>query len=43
MLFIETDAVCFENRTKHADTLYGQNVDFQYVKAGGVHIAATGL
>jgi hypothetical protein len=35
MLFRETVAVCYENRTEHTDILCGQNAGFCYVKAGG--------
>jgi hypothetical protein len=36
MLFRETVAVYYENHTEHTNTLCGQNVEFWYVKAGGV-------
>jgi hypothetical protein len=35
MLFEETVAFYCENHTEHTDTLYGQNVEFWCVKAGG--------
>jgi hypothetical protein len=35
MLFGETVAVYCENHMEHADTLCGQNVEFQCVKARG--------
>jgi hypothetical protein len=37
MLFRETVAVYCENHTEHTNTLYGQNAEFQYVKAGGTY------
>jgi hypothetical protein len=37
MLFRETVAVYCENHTEHTNTLCGQNVEFQYVKAGGTY------
>jgi hypothetical protein len=37
MLFGETVAVYFENRIEHTDTLCGENVEFWYVKAGGMY------
>jgi hypothetical protein len=42
MLFGEaTDAYC-ENHTKHTNTLYRQNAEFLYVKAGSTY-RSTGL
>jgi hypothetical protein len=38
MLFGETVAVCCENRAEHTDTLCGQNIEFQYIEAGGTYI-----
>jgi hypothetical protein len=35
MLFAETVAVYCENHTEHTYTVCGQNVECQYVKAGG--------
>jgi hypothetical protein len=35
MLYGEIIAVCSEIRTKHVNTLCGQNVEFVNVKAGG--------
>jgi hypothetical protein len=35
MLFSETLTVYCENHTEHTDTLCGQNVEFQCVKADG--------
>jgi len=35
MLYREIIAVCSEIRTKHINTLYGQNVVFLNVKRGG--------
>jgi hypothetical protein len=37
MLFRETIAVYCENRTKHTNTLRGQNAEFYCVKAGGIY------
>jgi hypothetical protein len=37
MLFRETIAVYCENHTKHANTLYGQNVEIYYIKFGGTY------
>jgi hypothetical protein len=37
MLFRETVAVYCENHTEHTNTLCGQNVEFEYVKAGGTY------
>jgi hypothetical protein len=37
MLFGETIAVYCENHTEHSNTLCGQNVEFQCVKAGGTY------
>jgi hypothetical protein len=37
MLYREIIAVCFEIRTKHINTLCGQNVDFVNVKPGGTY------
>jgi hypothetical protein len=37
MLFRETVAVYCENHTEHTDTLYGQNVEFWFAKAGGTY------
>jgi hypothetical protein len=37
MLFRETVAVYYENRTEHTDTLCGHNAEFLYVKAGGTY------
>jgi hypothetical protein len=37
MLFRETVAVYCENRTKHINTLCGQDVEFYYVKEGGTY------
>jgi hypothetical protein len=37
MLFRETVAVYCENHTEHTDTLFGQNAEFWYVKAGGTY------
>jgi hypothetical protein len=39
MLFRETVAVCCETHTEHTDTLYGQKVEFWYVKASGTYSA----
>jgi hypothetical protein len=38
MLFGETVAVYCESHMEHIDTLCGQNVEFQWVKAGGTYI-----
>jgi hypothetical protein len=37
MLFGGTVAVYCENHTEHTDTLFGQNAEFYYVKAGGIY------
>jgi hypothetical protein len=37
MLYRKTIAVCFEIRTKHINTLRGQNVEFLAVKLGGTY------
>jgi hypothetical protein len=37
MLFRETVAVYFENRTGHTDTLCGQNAESWCVNAGGTY------
>jgi hypothetical protein len=37
MLFRETVAVYCENHTEHTVMLCGQNVEFWYVKAGGIY------
>jgi hypothetical protein len=37
MLFKEIIAVGSENRTKHTNTLYGQNVELINFKAGGIY------
>jgi hypothetical protein len=37
MLFRETVAVYYENRTELTDTLCGQNSGFWYVKAGDTY------
>jgi hypothetical protein len=37
MLFKETVAVYCENHTEHTNTLCEQNVEFWYVKAGGIY------
>jgi hypothetical protein len=42
MFFRETITAYCENHTKHTDTLYGQNAEFLYVKAGGTY-RSTGL
>jgi hypothetical protein len=38
MLFREIIAVYCENHMKHTNTLRGQNAEFYYVKAGGIHV-----
>jgi hypothetical protein len=38
MLYREIIAVCSEIRTKHINTLCGQNVELLNVKPGGVYI-----
>jgi hypothetical protein len=43
MRFRETVAVYCENHTEHTDTLYGQNAEFWYVKAGGTYVVTTGF
>ena len=42
MLYREIIAVCSQSRTKHKNTLCGQNVEFFNVKLA-VHIVITGL
>ena len=42
MLYTEIIAVCSEIRTKHINTLCGQNVELLNVKLS-VHIVTTGL
>jgi hypothetical protein len=42
MLYSDIIAVCSEIRTKHINTLCGQNVEFVHVKLV-VHIVTTGL
>ena len=42
MLYSEIIAVCSQIRTKHTNTLYGQNVELLNVKLV-VHIVTTGL
>jgi hypothetical protein len=37
MLFKETVIVYYENHMEHTNTLHGQNVDLQYVKASGTY------
>jgi hypothetical protein len=37
MLFRETVAVYCENHTEYTNTLWGQNAEFLYVKAGGTY------
>jgi hypothetical protein len=37
MLLGEKTAVYCENHTEHTDTLYGENAEFSYVKAGGIY------
>jgi hypothetical protein len=37
MLFREIVTVYCDNNTEHANTLRGQNSEFQYVKAGGTY------
>jgi hypothetical protein len=37
MLFGETVAVYWENRTENKNILCGQNAEFYYVKAGGTY------
>jgi hypothetical protein len=37
MLFKKTMAVYCEIHTKHKNTLWGQNEEFRYVKAGGIY------
>jgi hypothetical protein len=37
MLLKETVAVYCESHTEHKNTLYGQNVEFWYVNAGGTY------
>ena len=37
MLYREIIAVCYQIHTKHTNTLYGQNVEFVNVKAGGIY------
>ena len=43
MLFREIIAVCFHIRTKHINTLCGQNVEFFSVKLGGTYIVTIEL
>jgi len=42
MLYREIIAICSQNHTKHINRVYGQNVEFEYVKLV-VHILTTGL
>jgi hypothetical protein len=42
MLFRETKAIYCENHKRDTNTLYEQNVEFWYVKAGGTY-RITGL
>jgi hypothetical protein len=37
MLFRETVAVYYENHTEHTNTLFGQNAEFVFVRAGGTY------
>jgi hypothetical protein len=37
MLFGERVAVYCENHMENIDTLFGQNAEFRYVKAGGTY------
>jgi len=37
MLYREITAVCSEIRTKHINTLCGQNVEFLHVRTGGTY------
>jgi len=37
MLYREVIAVCSEIRTKHINTMYGQNVEFLSLKACGIY------
>jgi hypothetical protein len=37
MLYREIIAICSEIHTKHINILYGQNVEFFYVRAGGIY------
>jgi len=41
MLSREIIAVCLQIRTKHINTLCGQNVEFVNVKPGGIHSVTT--
>jgi len=43
MLYGEIIAVCSQIRTKHINTLFGQNVEFVNVKNLVVFIVTTGL
>jgi hypothetical protein len=46
MQFTEIVIVYCDNHTEHANTLRGQNLESQYVKAGGIysnHLALKGL
>jgi hypothetical protein len=37
MLFRETVAVYCENHTEHTNTIFGENPELWYVKAGGTY------
>jgi hypothetical protein len=37
MLVRETNAIYCKNHMKHINTLYGQNAEIQYFKAGGTY------